>query len=42
MSGVDPILDPSAVPVSALQYWSEAFWLGPSPQNQPPELTTST
>lgn len=40
MMGEDPNQDPLAVPGSEHRHWPEAFWPGPSPQNQLPELKT--
>lgn len=42
MRAVDPSQDPSVVPESELQRWAEAFWPGPNPQNQFPQMMTGT
>lgn len=42
MREADPSQDPSTAPVFELQHWAEAFWLGPSPQNQFLQMMTGT
>lgn len=42
MRAADPSQDPSTVPVFELQGWAEAFWPGPSPQNQFLQMMTGT